>query len=488
MPHRTLAVPALALAAASGIHLGAAWAHRSVWMPIAIGLLVAGIAQAVAAVAIRRGSLRGPSIVLNLAILGAWGMSRTVGLPVGPLGIEAVTVHDLAAALLALVAIAGLSRPARPASRISASPGRAPVAAGVITAVAFTLVGPAGHEDHVHGHRTSTLLSATAAGRALAADPDIHLHGLGGDPEDLGADPSRTMATPLDATREPVASQPTALAMGQDDALWIAHRSGSVTRVRSGEPSISRTITGTPTAILSAFGRIWIADMDRDLVLVLDPERLQPVARIRVGVGPVALAATSTWVWVTTITDGLLQPIDPATLRAGDGVPVGYGPIAVRAIDAERLVIVNALDREIRFADTRGDRATLSAPIAVDAGPSDVIRAAGSIWVANVSAGTVQRIDPVSRRITDRYLVDEVSQPGLGPAALATDGRRVFVVNNHDRSVRSIDPATGTVSAPRFFGNVRSGAPMDQDAVVSGDRLLLTDFDGAVVASMPTGS
>lgn len=446
-------------------------------------MLLAALVQAGLALAAWRGRAHTAIVVANLGIVAAWAMSRTVGLPVGPLGVEAVTVHDAVAAGLALVAVAATLRPARPASRPSRSPGRAPVASGVVVAAVLSLVGPGGHDAHVHELATSRLLASSAAGRALAADPDVHLHGLAGDEDDLGADPARTLASPLDGIVSPVTTQPAALARSDDGAVWIAHRSGSVSRIDP-RGTVTRSIPGSPVAIVSAFDRIWVADLARDVVVVLDADA-RIVATIPVAIGPVALAATRDRVWVSSITDGLVQPIDPVTLRARNGTPVGYGPIALAAFEGDRLVIVNALDRAIRLARTDRDRIRLGPPIAVDAGPSDALVADGRIWVASASAGTVQAIDPATGEVTARIVADDRTQPGIGPAALAAADGRIFVVSNHDRSVRALDPVAGTLGAPRFFGNLRALTPMRQDALVSDHALVVTDFEGAAIARLP---
>lgn len=475
---------AVALAVAAGIHLGAVVTHASVWMPAAIGFAIVAFAQGFGAVdALHRGRFRVFTIVTTVAVLVGWAISRSIGLPFTPLGIESITVHDAAASALELVALGALLRPTRTRSRRIFPFRRTLVSVGAGLGMLGTVAGPVGHVDHVHPGGVSGLLASTAAGRALAADPEIHLHGLT-ESFDLGADPERGPTSPLDATLASVASQPGSLAYGADGALWIAHRSGFVTRLRDGDPPLRVTIDGSPTGIVVAFGRVWVTDIANDQVLVLDPVDGEVLEGIAVGVGPIAITATPARIWITTITDGWLQAIDPVRLRVGPGIPVGFGPISLTA-DGSALVVVNSLDRQVRLIRTVAGEATLSTPIDVGAGASDAVFTRDAVWVANASDGTVNRIDRGSLTVTATFTVDDISQPGLGPTAITSDGRSgVFVANNQDRSVRTIS-IDGTVSEPRFFGTLRSSTPTRQDVIVRGSELILTDFEASTVARMP---
>lgn len=473
-----------AFAIAAGIHLGAAVTHAAQWLPAAIGFAIVAIVQALFAV----DAVRGPRferwmIPVTSLVLAGWIISRTVGLPFTPLGVETITIHDGLATGAELFILGALALPARAAQRRRPRVGRSMrfAATGMLAVLGFagTVAGPAGHGSHVHG---STLLAASAAGRALAADPDIHLHGIS-PVDDAGADPGRSTTSPLDFDVTPVDPLPSDLARGRAGSLWIAHRGGSVTRIAAGQPDLVRSIPGSPVAIEVAFGIVWVADVANDRVLALDERTAETLASIPVGVGPFALAATRDRVWVSTITEGHVQALDPVRLRAGAPVPVGFGPIAL-ASQGSTLVVVNSLDRAIRVATTVGDRARFGEPIAVGAGASDVTITDDAYWVANASDGTVQRVDRADEQVIATLTVDEIAQPGLGPAALASRDGTVFVVNNQDRTVRAIEEATNTVSEPLFFGNGRSTTPTRQDVLVSGGDVVVTDFDHGTIATL----
>ena len=117
----TLPLAALSLCAAA-IHFALVPAHADEWLGLAVAFAVTGWAQAglACALLVRPGrKLVMAGIGLQSAVLGAWAVSRTVGLPVGPdAGVaEAVDLVDLWAAALeavfVFVAALALSAPAR---------------------------------------------------------------------------------------------------------------------------------------------------------------------------------------------------------------------------------------------------------------------------------------------------------------------------------------------------------------------------------------
>ncbi|GAC1423115.1 MAG: hypothetical protein NVSMB57_15990 [Actinomycetota bacterium] len=110
-------------AAAAGIHLGAVHAHTLEWAPAAGFMLLSGVAQLAWALALlgpRRPWLLEAGIVGNASIVALWIVSRTVGLPMGPMRWtpEHIDANDLIATLLEILVLvvtirsADQSRPA----------------------------------------------------------------------------------------------------------------------------------------------------------------------------------------------------------------------------------------------------------------------------------------------------------------------------------------------------------------------------------------
>lgn len=162
-------------------HYTVAWAHGTFFA-------VAGwtqVALAVALVRSRRRWVLGATALLNLAIIGVWVMSRTVGVPIGPDAwtpekIEfADTLSTILEGVLVVGALAALSARVerRPLSSEVGISGTVALGAAIalLSTLAFTpaLAGTAGH---THGHAGATTLAAAGAGGA----GHVHDHSSGG--------------------------------------------------------------------------------------------------------------------------------------------------------------------------------------------------------------------------------------------------------------------------------------------------------------------
>jgi hypothetical protein len=115
-------------AGAAAIHFAVAPVHATEYVPLAMAFVLAGWAQAAAAV----GILVRPTRQVRLAVaavsalcIAAWVMSRSVGLPLGPeaWAAEPVGSADLLAVAFAAVALVGAIVPARAAAPLAGSLG-----------------------------------------------------------------------------------------------------------------------------------------------------------------------------------------------------------------------------------------------------------------------------------------------------------------------------------------------------------------------------
>jgi len=161
-------------------------------------------------------------------------------------------------------------------------------------------------------------------------------------------------------------------------------------------PALERPVElgGSPAAVASGLGGVWIADNLRARVLRVDPATGEVTDRVRTGRAPVAIAVGEGAVWVAGA-DGAVQRIDPETLAVE---PAARVPGAAGIAAGEGSVWVSS---QSRSTVTRLDPATGEArgrPIGVGGGPTDVAVGGGAVWVANSRQmeGTVSRIEPGS--------------------------------------------------------------------------------------------
>ena len=475
---------AVALAVAAGLHVVAANTHAPAgWLHAGVFGTVS-LLQGLAAVVIWTGGGRRELIAIAAgiaAVLGAWALSRTVGLPVIASTPAPVGLLDAAAAAAGMIALTGLLvlAAAEPPRRHVA--GRAATAGiGVLAMMTFT-TGVAGAFDPTHAaHRAHSVHGGGPIATAIAEKlgDAAHVHGLGG--PDLDRGPSD--ATPARRRNVATGALPSAV-LAAGDGIWVANRGdGTLSRVDPVALSV-RTVEvgGTPAALAHGFGSLWVADFRRDVVLRVDPQTgASRGAPIAVGPGPAALAVGWDGMWVASVQEGTVQRIDPRTSQPGEPIPVGYGPVALAATD-DVVWVLNALDRAMVRVDQ--DTGRVGEPIPVPAGAADLLVAFDRLWVASASSGSVSGYHPVTgRRMGPHLVVDDTTDAGLGPTGLAASADLLWVVNNHDKTVRQIDPGSLDLTAPRTFSGRLGTGPIAVRATFAFDALWVTDFDTGGVA------
>lgn len=140
---------AVTLTAAAGmLHLAAARGHLDTSLLLVAAFVAVGLAQLVPVVTVGRwpAATREAILAVNLSAVGAWAVSRTVGLPLAGTGVEPAGTGDLITVLLQLVAVVAVLLP----HPVVARAGLASFAlVGSLAAVTVATPGMAdGHGDH----------------------------------------------------------------------------------------------------------------------------------------------------------------------------------------------------------------------------------------------------------------------------------------------------------------------------------------------------
>lgn len=118
-----------------------------------------------------------------------------------------------------------------------------------------------------------------------------------------------------------------------------------------------------------------------------------------------------------------------------------------------------------------GPRGAIEGALPLASAPEAAVAGFGSIWVSEVNADRVVRIDP------ERRTVVQTIQVGRGPGAIAAGAGDVWVANSVDGTVSRIDPGTDSVVQTIRVGSDPSGV-----AVAEGRVLVASHGDGAVDA------
>jgi YVTN family beta-propeller protein len=251
----------------------------------------------------------------------------------------------------------------------------------------------------------------------------------------------------------------------------------SIARINAEDGSLefATALGQRPGASAIGFGSLWVAEPDRGIVVRLDLQDGSVIDTIRVGNSPAGVAVGEGSVWVTNAGDGRVSRINVETNEVSQELDAGSGPSGI-AVGDGALWVADAIGTELLRVDpasgesqavplagqpsgvaftpsgvwvsiapagvARVDPANLSVTLAyqsVGSGPTAVLSAFGSIWVANHVDGTVSRLDPSTGR------VEAMIPVGDGPSALGAAAGTLWVANEFGGSITAIDPAADAV-------------------------------------------
>jgi YVTN family beta-propeller protein len=190
--------------------------------------------------------------------------------------------------------------------------------------------------------------------------------------------------------------------------------------------------TGTaPTAVVWAYGSLWVANTISRTVARIDPGTNR-VRTVPTGGAPTDLAAGEGRVWVLNGLDGTVVAIDPGSNKPSD-------------------------------------------PIDIHPGARGIAVGAGGVWVTNRLDETLTRIDPASGGVVDTLAV--VAAGEVSPETIAVDGDTLWVTDSLNPVVYEIDPGTGQVVQRAGLRAVATDLAVGDDGT-----LFVTSYDADLVS------
>lgn len=180
-------------------------------------------------------------------------------------------------------------------------------------------------------------------------------------------------------------------------SIWImTDKKGTLARLDPASNKVVAEIQLPPGSFAVAFGEsaVWVTSTETNVLTRVDPQRNLVVESIPVGKAPRFLTLGDGFVWTLNQTEGSVSKVDVktnkvvATIEAG--VPGPGGEIAF----GEGSVWVTAFEFPISRIDAAADKVVQQ----FKGEGGDAIRVGlGSVWLSNLRAGNVWRLDP--RRI-----------------------------------------------------------------------------------------
>lgn len=186
------------------------------------------------------------------------------------------------------------------------------------------------------------------------------------------------------------------IATGAESVWMMTDAKGTLGRFDPATNALVAEIYVPPGSFGLTFGEdaVWVTSTEHDSVSRVDPNTNLVVETVKVGKAPRFIATGGGAVWTLNQGDGSVSRIDPKTNKVVAtvevGVPGGGGDIAF----GEGSVWVTSFE----FPLSRIDPSTNTVVQQFYGKGGDAVRAGlGSVWLSNLEAGNVWRLDP--RRI-----------------------------------------------------------------------------------------
>lgn len=220
-----------------------------------------------------------------------------------------------------------------------------------------------------------------------------------------------------------------------DGSVWVSNpRTGKVLRIDPDKGAIAEVaVGGSPGAIVSGGGRIWVADEDGAGVTAINAKGARVIRRgLAPHAAPLRLAVGAGGLWVSSASTGTVRRIDLGTMAVGPPILAGRGPAGV-TVGHGLVWVANSRSASV----TRVDPAThsiLGDPIAVGEQPGGIDAGTEAVWVA-IAGDSVQRLD-----LSSGEKVGDPIGVGPNPGAVVVGSEAVWVANNGDGTVTRIEP------------------------------------------------
>jgi YVTN family beta-propeller protein len=239
------------------------------------------------------------------------------------------------------------------------------------------------------------------------------------------------------------------------------------------QPGSTISIGGQPTgvAVSPSGDRVYIADNQRNLLLVLNSSSNAILSSIAVPDGPWGVAVTpdGSRIYVASNRANVVSVIDAGSLAITGSISTGIGPATIAFDQTGNTGYVTNNGSGTVAVVNLGTNEVL-ARVAVGSQPWGVAVTATAVFVANYGDGTVSVIDPASRNAISTISV------GAKPFGVATNLGWVFVTNSGSGTMSFIPLQADTAivrwssSKPRRTVTGVSSVPVGIAVTIVGQR------------------
>ena len=243
------------------------------------------------------------------------------------------------------------------------------------------------------------------------------------------------------------------IAVGQRPCSGLAAGFGSLWVPNCGDRTIARVdletgaITATvPTgignsegSIATGAGSVWMITDAKGTLARFDPATNAVVAEIYVAPGSYGLAFGEDALWVTSTERSTVARIDPHTNLVVETIAVGKAPRFI-AVGAGAVWTLNQVDGSVSRIDPKTNTVTATIDVGVPGEGGDIAVGEGSVWVTSFEF-PLSRIDPSTNAVVQQFY-------GKGGDAVRVGLGAIWLCNLEAGKVWRIDPRRVEATLP----------------------------------------
>jgi len=240
-----------------------------------------------------------------------------------------------------------------------------------------------------------------------------------------------------EVTRIPVGKDPTGVAVGAG-AVWVAlMEENSVIRI---DPKELQTIGQSilvgkqPSGVAITEDSLWVANMGEATVSRVALQTGKVLATIPVGNGPRQITAGAGAIWVSNFDDGTVSKIDPRLNQVVTTVKIGEH---AKGLVIEDGILWVATNTSIVRVDLTSNQ-LVGKPINME-NIQGIDFGGGAVWAADLQAAVLNRIDARTSQVVAQIPVSR------RPSVVLVRKEIVWVTNYSDHTVSRIDTHTNKV-------------------------------------------
>jgi virginiamycin B lyase len=191
------------------------------------------------------------------------------------------------------------------------------------------------------------------------------------------------------------------------------------------------TIGDTEGCLATTAGSVWILTDKKGTLSRIDPADNKVVAEILVPTGSYCAATGEGALWVTSTDHNSLTRIDPQTNLVVETIPVGKAPRFI-TVGEGAVWTLNQSDGSVTRVDPKTNKKVATIEVGVPGGGGDIAAGEGSVWVTAFGF-PISRIDPGSNKVVQQF-------KGEGGDAIRAGLGSVWLSNLRAGSVWRLDP------------------------------------------------